>query len=121
MDNQYFLVFRDNILLVSRELPYDKYELAKEVYEILALSSFGQCSEINDKKKYFYKISFNSAEGIAERLIRLTKDEAKIVKYAMKTDNWFGYESDADGTCVNIDVDHPSECKDNKNLSILIE
>ena len=107
--NQYFLVLKDNILLMGEEFPYGEYETAKEVYDILAPDLAAQPSKTNNGKKFKYKISFDSAEGITEGMVSLTADEAKIVEYAMDTDNWSEFESDAYGAGGSIDIDHPSE------------
>ena len=92
--NQYFLVLKDNILLMGEEFPYGEYETAKEVYDILAPDLAAQPSKTNNGKKFKYKISFDSAEGITEGMVSLTADEAKIVEYAMDTDNWSEFEKD---------------------------
>lgn len=64
--NQYFLVLKDNILQMSKELPYDTYETAKEVYEILSSGLTTQPSKTNNEKKFKYKISFASAGGSSD-------------------------------------------------------
>lgn len=111
--NQYFLVLKDNILLMGEEFPYGEYETAKEVYEVLLPSNSDQCrTDTDNNKKYLYKISFDSAEGVTEGLVKLTKNEASIVEFAMDVDNWINLESDAYGAGGSIDVEHPVECEE---------
>lgn len=116
--NQYFLVLQDNILLTSDEIPYNEYEIAKSVYNILSFkSSNEQSTNINssntDKKKYNYEISYDCAEGFTMGLICLTEAEAKIVHYAMNTDNWTRFEADLYGAEGSIDIEHPIEIGEN--------
>lgn len=111
--SRYFLVLRDNILVMSEEYPYGEFVTAKSVYEVLLPSSSDQClTDSDSNQKFLYKISFDSAEGVTEGLVKLTKDEASIVKFAMDVDNWIDLESDAYGAGGSIDIEHPEECEE---------
>ena len=112
-NSRYFLVLRDNILVMSEEYPYGEFETAKSVYEVLLPSNFDQCrTDTDNNKKCLFKISFDSAKGVTEGLVKLTKNEASIVEFAMDVDNWINLESDAYGAGGSIDVEHPVECEE---------
>lgn len=74
------------------------------------------CRKISKHKKLYLKFdketSFDSAEGVTEGLVKLTKNEASIVKFAMDVDNWIDHESDAYGAGGSIDIEHPVECEE---------
>ena len=86
----------------------DVTKISDETYKMMCCCMSDKMDGVTDKQKYWYSVGL-SAEGDSTGYVYLTKEEAKIVKYATNESNWKNAEIESWSGCFSIDIDNPKE------------